>query len=192
MASDTDSSCTDVHTPDTVTETVEVSTPTTTEEARTKEPILDDPSVFVLCLRCCVLVRIDYPEGHRMEEIYKSKKGDASFIGTTCLDCIRVDSRAGFKGCTKTNLDALQSSHNFLGRISSKCITSSDMYRKACSLTQGSCRHIRFSEYAKDTFYCASISTLLNLCDSACKLRVVVTESNSKLDYKSYMAGCFM
>ncbi|RKF64070.1 hypothetical protein GcC1_134011 [Golovinomyces cichoracearum] len=158
------------------------------------KPMLALPSMFVWCLHCAVLVRIDFPIGHRIgKEICSCKAGESLFLSTVCLNCLELQ-KTGKKDhynslASRTKL--VDSAHQAV-YISPDCVEQSNAFEKAKSLTQISCKSLLTPIYGSHMLYHASIKELFNLCDVKCRLRTVVTDRGRTEDYESFWVAGFM
>ncbi|RKF81777.1 hypothetical protein GcM3_031023 [Golovinomyces cichoracearum] len=155
-------------------------------------PVLEDPSIFVWCLRCAVLVRIDYPAGHRLDSICSCKPGNSLFIGTVCLNCVELQEKSN-----RSNISGVTVRSEIIGSnaevyISMKCIPQCSAFKKASSLTQISCIRVYEKMYGSEMLYYASIKRMLNLCDEKAKMRMVVVDQDREENYENFMVAGFM
>ncbi|RKF66744.1 hypothetical protein GcM3_112020 [Golovinomyces cichoracearum] len=158
------------------------------------KPVLALPSMFVWCLRCAVLIRIDYPVGHRIEEgILPCKPGESIFFSTVCSNCLELQD-AG----TEDSYNSLASRSQLIDRteeavyISPHCVEQCSAFEKATSLTQILCEYLIEPIYGSTMLYHASIKKIYNLCDAKCRLRTVVTDRRRTEDYENFMVAGFM
>ncbi|RKF80277.1 hypothetical protein GcC1_038033 [Golovinomyces cichoracearum] len=157
------------------------------------KPVLALPSMFVWCLRCAVLVRIDYPVGHRIEGICSCKPGDSLCLSTVCLNCLELQ-EAAKKDC-KLILESRSELIHISKRavyISPVCLAQSSAFEKAKSLTQISCKNKLQQKLGGSMLYHAPIKEIYNLCDAKCRLRTVVTDRRRTEDYENFMVAGFI
>ncbi|RKF82850.1 hypothetical protein GcM3_020035 [Golovinomyces cichoracearum] len=157
------------------------------------KPVLALPSMFVWCLRCAVLVRIDYPVGHRIEGISSCKPGDSLCLGTVCSNCLELQEAA--KKDSKIVLaprSELINNSKVAVYISPDCVAQSSAFEKAKSLTQISCKNKLQQILGGSMLYHAPIKKIYNLCDVKCRLRTVVTDRRRTEDYENFMVAGFM
>ncbi|RKF84055.1 hypothetical protein GcM1_146004 [Golovinomyces cichoracearum] len=188
-------------TPETVTESlksIHLNNRETVENAGEKiqkvNPVLALPSMFVWCLRCAVLIRIDYPAGHKIEQgILPCKPGESLFFSTVCSNCLELQ----YAG-TENRYNSLASRSQLIDRneeavyISPQCVEQCRAFEKARSLTQILCEYLIESIYGSSMLYHASIKKIYNLCDAKCRLRTVVTDQRRTEDYENFMVAGFM
>ncbi|TQS35454.1 hypothetical protein Golomagni_04127, partial [Golovinomyces magnicellulatus] len=156
------------------------------------EPVLDYPSIFVWCLRCSALIRIDYPVGHRMSEITLCSPGDSRFFGTVCLNCIEFEKIIPGKNQFPPPRSQIMEYPQEQIYLSFDCVGQSNAFDTASYLTQNSCDHISVTEYGRSLMQHIPIKRIHNLCNAKCRLRTVVTDENRTEDYENFLVAGFM
>ncbi|RKF77581.1 hypothetical protein GcM1_218051 [Golovinomyces cichoracearum] len=151
------------------------------------------PSMFVWCLCCAVLVRIDYPIHHRIDDEYPCDSGNSLFLTTVCLNCLELKNAS-----KKDGKNGLASRSQLIDRtqeavyISPDCVKKCSAFEKATSLTQISCENQFEIIHGINMSSHASIKELNNLCDEECRLRTVVTDQRRTEDYENFMVAGFI
>ncbi|TQS34188.1 hypothetical protein Golomagni_05438 [Golovinomyces magnicellulatus] len=183
-----------VQTPETVTESIkslqlnDKKTVDSAEKTTQKvTPALEHPSFFVWCLHCAVLIRIDFPVGHRIENIFSVEPGNV------CLNCLELQEKGKKKSqnITEPRSQLLNQIEKEI-YISPQCVKQCSAFDKASSLTQNIFCELQAFVHGSYMLCHTPIKRLHNLCDDKCMLRTVVTDRSRKENYENFMVAGFM